>query len=235
MFFSDTIDGKKIIKSDLLSETEHFFTTRELCIFSKNEDMSSQKRIVENYIGQTLATNQPVHGTHIEKVVSGKNFYEKTDGLIVEKGQAAVMNFGDCVPLILFCGKAGMISHAGWRGTAQNMAKISVRRLTDDYGVKPEDIKVVVGPAICMNCYEVGKDVFEQLYDTVKENREDLFLKKGEKYFVDLKGINRQQLREAGVEKIDVCPYCTACGEKLFFSYRYEKNTGRRHSAVLKL
>lgn len=235
MFFSDVIDGKKIIRSDLFSGTELFFTTRELCIFSKNEDMSSHIKTVEEYIGQTLATNQPVHGTHIEKIVSGKNFYERTDGLIVEKGQAAFMNFGDCVPLILFNGEAGMISHAGWRGTAQNMAKVSVRRMIDDYGSKPENIKAVIGPAICKSCYEVGKDVFEQLYDTVQENRSELFLKKGEKYFVDLKGINKQQLKESGVEKIDVCPYCTACGEKLFFSYRYEKNTGRRHSVVLKL
>ena len=66
-------------------------------------------------------------------------------------------------------------------------------------------------------------------------NPQGLFEKKEDKFFVDLKGINKQQLIECGVEKIDVCPFCTACGEKLFFSYRYENQTGYRHSAVVKI
>ena len=53
---------------------------------------------------------------------------------------------------------------------------------------------------------------------------------------VDLKEINYQQLKNSGVEQIDVCPYCTACGEgkDLFYSYRHS-HTGDRHSAVLKV
>ena len=47
--------------------------------------------------------------------------------------------------------------------------------------------------------------------------------------------ISAAMLKEIGVEKIDVCPYCTACGEKLFFSYRYENQTGYRHRAVVKI
>ena len=58
--------------------------------------------------------------------------------------------------------------------------------------------------------------------------------KENEKYFVDLKGINKQQLLEMGVSKIDVCPFCTNCGEKIFYSYRFENKTGYRHSAVVK-
>ena len=52
---------------------------------------------------------------------------------------------------------------------------------------------------------------------------------------VDLKGINARQLQEVGVEKIDICPYCTSCNNDLFFSYRKENKTTNRHSAVIKL
>jgi copper oxidase (laccase) domain-containing protein len=114
------------------------------------------------------------------------------------------------------------------------MAKVSVRRLINDYGFDAKDIKVVIGPAICKNCYSVGFDVYQDLYKTVK-NSDGLFIEKDGEFFVDLKGINKQQLIESGVEQIDVCPYCTACGEKLFYSYRYENQTGYRHSAVVKL
>jgi len=234
MFYFGEIEGKKIVRSDLISEIDCFFTTREFCLFSKTEDMSHNQRILEGYLKVIPVTNQPVHGINIERVVSSKNFYEETDGLLLEKGHAAFMNFGDCVPLVFYCDKVALISHAGWRGTAQKMAQVSIKRLVDDYNFNPKDIKVVIGPAICKKCYNVEKNVYDELYKTV-ENPQGLFDIKDEKFFVDLRGINKKQLMESGVEQIDVCPYCTACGEKLFFSYRYENQTGYRHSAVVKL
>ncbi len=232
MFYFDEICKKKVLKSDLLSDIEHFFTTRELCIFSKEEDMSANRKLVENYLGERMATNQPVHGVDIARVENDKYFYEKTDGLLIENG-AAFMNFGDCTPLMLYFDKGAMIAHAGWRGTAQEMAKVAVRRIVDEYNVLPKDIKVAIGPAICGKCYEVGKDVYDALSLTV-QNMEQGFEVCDGRYFVDLKQINKQQLLECGIEQIDVCPYCTACGEKLFYSYRYE-HTGYRHSAVVKV
>ena len=56
-----------------------------------------------------------------------------------------------------------------------------------------------------------------------------------EKYFVDLKEINRQQLLATGITKIDICDYCTSCANELFFSYRKENGTTKRHSAIVKL
>ena len=234
MFYIDNINGKKIVRSDLIREADCFFTTREFCLFSKTDDMSKNRAVLEKYLGEKPANNQPVHGIHIEKVIKNKYFYKETDGLIIESKGAAFMNFGDCVPLVFYCDKVAMISHAGWRSTAQSMAKVSVKKLVKEYNFKPKDIKVVIGPAICKSCYNVGKDVYKELYKTV-ENPKDFFAKKEDNFFIDLKGINKQQLIESGVEQIDVCPYCTACGEKLFYSYRYENQTGYRHSAVVKL
>ena len=234
MFYFDKIAGKEIVRSDLLSEIDCFFTTRKFCLYSKTADMSENRKLLFDYLGEIPANNQPVHGINIEKVVIDKKFYEKTDGLLIEGQGTAFMNFGDCTPLVFYCRNVAMISHAGWRGTVQKMAKVSIKKLIDDYGFKPQDIKVVIGPAICKNCYNVGEDVYNELYKTIN-NSEGLFEKCDNKFFVDLKGINKQQLIECGVEKIDVCPFCTACGEKLFFSYRYENQTGYRHSAVVKL
>ena len=189
---------------------------------------------MEEFLGQKMATNQPVHGINIEKVVSGKFFYADTDGLLLRKGCAAYMNFGDCVPVILYCGDGGIIAHAGWRGTVQKMAQAVVKRMTTEFGVNANEIKAVIGPAICLDCFQVGEDVYDGLYGSVTDHTEGFRERYGE-YYAGLKDINKQQLIEAGVEQIDVCPYCTACGEKLFFSYRHENKTGYRHSAVLKL
>lgn len=107
-------------------------------------------------------------------------------------------------------------------------------RMTTEFGVNANEIKTVIGPAICLDCFQVGEDVYDGLYGSVTNHTEGFRERYGE-YYAGLKDINRQQLIEAGVEQIDVCPYCTACGEKLFFSYRHENKTGYRHSAVLKL
>ena len=180
MFYTDFIEGRKIIRSDLLSGVEHFFTTRELCLFSKEADMTDNRRVVEEFLGQKMATNQPVHGINIEKVVSGKFFYADTDGLLLRKGYAAYMNFGDCVPVILYCGDGGIIAHAGWRGTVQKMAQTAVKRMTTEFGVNANEIKTVIGTAIGRDCVEVGEDVYDGMYGSVTNHTEGFRERYGE-------------------------------------------------------
>lgn len=237
MFYFDEFAGKRVLKSDLITDDEMrlFFTTRDFCVYSKTGGKEQNFQKLCEAMGDKVATNHAVHGTHIEKVEPLKYDYEKTDGLILEKG-AAMMSCADCVPIVFYVRSVGMLSHAGWRGTAQNMAKVSVQRLINDYHIKAQDIKAVIGPAICGCCYEVGLDVFEALKKTVSDEKA-CFLQKNGHFYVDIKKINEQQLKEVGVEQIDVCPYCTACGEgkNLFFSYRYENATPLRHSAVIQI
>ena len=73
-----------------------------------------------------------------------------------------------------------------------------------------------------LNCVNIG------LLSTVTD-RENLSLNRN----VDLKRINARQLEEIGVEKIDICPYCTSCNNDLFYSYRKENGTKERHYAVM--
>lgn len=82
------------------------------------------------------------------------------------------MNFGDCVPVILYCGDGGIIAHAGWRGTVQKMAQTAVKRMTTEFGVNANEIKAVIGPAICLDCFQVGKDVYDGLYGSVTDHTE---------------------------------------------------------------
>ncbi len=108
--------------------------------------------------------------------------------------------------------------------------------MQETYFSSTEDIYAIIGPTISICCYSVGDDVYKQLSNTVSDmdrfstNIYDI-------HYVDLKGINKQQLIDVGIPKnnIDVAPYCTSCNNDLFFSYRKESNTSSRHSAVLKL
>lgn len=212
MFYFDGFYGKKVLKSDFLNEITAFFTTREGIDFEKLPF-------------RTVTPNQ-THSDNVE-FVDRRNEYPNTDGLIVTNPETAVyLRFADCTPLIFFDTKKKIsaVSHAGWRGTA---AKIGIKTI-EKMESNPKDIVAVIGPSISMCCYEVSVDVRDKLLSTVK-NKEDLYINRN----VDLKKINARQLEEIGVEKIDICPYCTSCDNDLFYSYRKEKGTEKRHYAVL--
>lgn len=238
MFYFDEINGKKILKSDFLQNLEHFFTTRETVIKSAEIEMqnlvATNKKLIKDYLGiQELVSPTQTHSDNIDFVEEGKFDYPNTDALILNnKSQAIFLNFADCTPVILHDSKQNIaaIAHAGWRGTAQKIAPKTIQTMNSN----PKDIIAVIGPAISLCCYNVGEDVFNQLKSTVKIF-DKLFKIKNNEFYVDLKGINASQLKELGVEKIDICPYCTCCNNDIYFSYRKENRTTNRHSAVIKL
>ena len=241
MFYFDEICGKKVLKSDLL-KAEHFFTTRESVIKTKEPELeqlvADNKKDFCDYLKvDKLITPSQTHTTNVEIVDFSRESYPDTDGLILkDKGCAVFLNFADCTPVIIFDEQKqiGAVSHAGWRGTAGQIAVKTVEKMVSKFNCKPENMTALIGPAISMCCYDVGEEVFEKLKLTVKDF-DGLSEVRDGRIFVDLKGINRQQLIECGVENIDVCPYCTCCDNDMFFSYRKENATTNRHSAILKI
>lgn len=216
MFYFDEFNGKKVLKSDLLKEVTAFFTTREG---------------LPNFGNIPVISPTQTHSSNVE-IVDDRVVYENTDGLIITKPDTVIaLRFADCTPLIFYdaINKIGAVSHAGWRGTAAKIGVETVKRMQKDFGTNPSDIIALIGPAISVCCYEVSEDVKEKLLSTVN-NTADLY----EGRNVDLKKINSRQLEEIGVRNIDICPYCTSCNNDLFYSYRKENGTDKRHHAVLR-
>lgn len=257
MFYFDEINGKKILKSDLIKNANAFFTTREICICDKgrnnNSEVKDNLKIIENYLGKNLISPTQTHSANVDIAIKNKFEYPDTDGLILTKNNFAIfLNFADCTPLIFYDEKQniGAISHAGWRGTAQKIAQITAEKLINEFDSKPQDICVLIGPAICGKCYEVGEEVYSQFFPSLIPSPASArfntspaaapsptkkYCGRGNTYHIDLKEINRKQLADIGIEKIDVCPYCTCCDNEYFYSYRKENGTTFRHSAILKL
>lgn len=215
MFYFEDFYETKILKSDFLEEITTFFSTRELPDLTKLGT------------GRILSPNQ-THSDNVE-FVDERNEYPNTDGLILQNTNDAVyLRFADCTPLIFYdtVQKIAAVSHAGWRGTAQKIGVKTIEKMQS----YPKDIIALIGPAISMCCYEVSEEVRDTLLATVQET-EGLFINRN----VDLKRINAQQLKEIGIRQIDICPYCTSCDNDLFYSYRKENGTDKRHIAVAKL
>lgn len=215
MFYFEDFHGTKILKSDLLEEITAFFSTREL------------PDLTELGADRILFPNQ-THSDNVE-FVDERNEYPNTDGLILTNSNDAVyLRFADCTPLIFYdtVQKIAAVTHAGWRGTAQKICVKTIEKMQSN----PTNVIALIGPAISMCCYEVSEEVRDTLLATVKDT-EGLFINRN----VDLKRINAQQLKEIGVQQIDICPYCTSCDNDLFYSYRKENGTDKRHIAVAKL
>lgn len=246
MFHIKFINKKRVIYSDLIPETEHFFTTRETVIRSQEDDMQELVQInkddIANYLNldkNFLISPTQTHTNNVRLASKRIKVYPNTDALIDDDATIAIyLNFADCTPIILYDKKhnVGAVVHAGWRGTVGHIVQNTVAIMKDEYFTNSEDLYAVIGPTIAICCYGVGEDVFEQLKSSVSDitpyNRQIY-----EKIYVDLKGINKQQLLDIGVprQNIDVCPYCTSCNNDMFFSYRKEHGTTSRHSAVLKI
>ena len=244
LFYFDKINGKTIMKSDLLDGVEHFFTTRESVIKSKEDDFQNlvegNKKMFYEVLGispENFINPSQTHSINVDIAQVCRRDYPECDGLILANTEQAIfLNFADCTPLILYDEKLniGAVSHAGWRGTAGKIAQLTVQKMIEEFGSNSTDIKAVIGPTISMCCYNVGEDVLQKLISTVS-TPDGVYEKRNGEFFVDLKEINRRQLNETGVERVDVCPYCTVCDNDLFFSYRKENATTNRHSAVLRL
>ena len=242
MFYFDNFFGKKILKSTLLKDYDCFFTTRDFILTPASltelkQEAENNREFLKNKLNcETINTAKQVHGSNIEIVTENKTFYDNTDAMISNtENSLMLMNFADCTPVILYSkiDNAGAIVHAGWRGTAAEIVLKTVEKMKTELNLQPKNITALIGPAIGKCCFETGEEVFNQLIKD--KSQTDLYNKKGEKYFIDLKQLNYNQLVLSGVTDIDICAYCTFSMSDIFFSYRKEKGMTARHSAFVKI
>lgn len=261
MFKLEEFMGKRVLKSPLIDGegVTAFFTTRDLPLKAGERDdliehVEENKKLVckgfsipqENLFipVQTHSDNVAVIRCKEAKTQRCKeNSYspihlfthspfKNTDALITnQKNIAIALNFADCVPIIFYdpVKKVIGVAHAGWRGTVAKIGPKTVMKMVDEFCSNPADIVALIGPAIGKCCFEVKDDVLKKISESVDNQTNDAI----SGMFADLKLINKIQLLASGIEKIDLCEYCTSCQSELFFSYRKENGKTARHSAVI--
>jgi len=180
-----------------------------------------------------LVSLKQVHSDTIHLIEA--SFLERLSGdaMITDRPHVLLsIRTADCLPVFIVSNepKAVAAVHCGWKGTNKGLVQKVVETMGRTLGIRPDSLVVALGPSIEQMCYEVRDDVKSSFQDQKTTSR---FFKphpnRVEKYFFDLKGMNRLQLLDAGVEdkKIYSVDRCTRC-EKKYFSYRRDKNeTGR--------
>jgi len=175
---------------------------------------------------KNIANGNQRHTTNIQKVDCAGN-WDNIDGFVTDRTGIVLTTFyADCVPLLLCDPLKRVIAncHAGWRGTAHNMAGRAVQKMMLEYGCNPRDIVVGIGPSISLENFEVGAEVVQEFKDLLPFCSELVYNsdRKPNKFHIDLWGINSASLAVAGVpkENIEMAGMCTFDDEKHFYSHR---------------
>lgn len=178
----------------------------------------------------------------VTKEDSGKGIflerdYSDIDGLVTnERGLVLVTQYADCTPLAFYDPVKRVVatSHAGWRGTVQEIAAKTIALMRDRFGSDPADILCGIGPNIGKCCYEVDDPVINEVNKLSYLELDSCYTPKGGgKYMLNLREVNRQIMVHSGInpQNIDVADLCTCCHSDVFHSHRATK--GKRGTLAL--
>ena len=214
------LDSENVYRAQALDDIpwlEHGFGTRLSSNWPDTVDLTTVRQIHSDQIlvadragclgeGDALITNQP--------------------------GTTLSVRTADCLPILMadVRNRAVAAVHAGWRGTLLEIAPKTMQAMAKQFGTRPEDLVIAIGPGIAGCCFEVGPEVAIQ-FSALFPERSDL----GQQTKVDLVETNLRLLgrNDGSMRQIATSGLCTCSREDLFHSYRRDRHAaGRMVSAI---
>jgi YfiH family protein len=227
---------------------QHLFTTKQPQLRVGDDGIGW--RLVEQSLGESAAgilRVRQVHGKAVRVVRSdavgdeAESERPPADAVISDIPDAILaVQVADCVPMLVVDSRARVAGaiHAGWRGTCAGIAAATVHALEREFGSRPEDLHVAMGPSIGACCYEVGDELLAA-FRTAPFGERVLarwFTRTAAGSLrLDVWAANRDQLVAAGVhgDKVHVSRLCTQSHAHIFESYRADgARAGRMIAAV---
>lgn len=204
------------------------------------------------------------HQTHgVETRIIGSEFLalpENVKRMLLEgvdavmtnvKGVCIGVSTADCIPVLLYDEEnhAAAAIHAGWRGTQARIVHKAVLEMRMAYNTDPAKLKVVVGPGISIDNFEVGDEVYEAFeqaafdMDAIAEERikrnpdaVDPAKRFEKKWHINLPLANKMMLMHTGVkeENIQMSDICTYDNASDYFSARrLGVESGRIYTGII--
>lgn len=226
----------------LLPLADHFFTAAPLMLRDDPAEWDALARRAGVARGSLCLLNQ-VHGADVVLADPAAGDTRPTaDGILsADPALALVVRVADCAPLLVADARRGVVAavHAGWRSTMQSIGPAAVARLGRDFGSRPADLVVAIGPSLGRCCGEMGDEVVEGFRAAGHASGmvERWFVREpGRRPYFDLWQANRDQLEAAGVpsDAIHVAGLCTRTHPDVFHSYRAHGAAAGRMAGVIR-
>ena len=200
----------------------HGITTKDMGSFNDNESGFNEKYSELRAISPNPIFSRQMHGDGIiiiEK--TPENIFEADSFITNKSGFTLVIKIADCQAILIYDPVKSVIAaaHAGWRGTALNIAGKTIRKMSDEFGSDPSDLFVGISPSLGPCCAQFS-DPLNELPDFMHKFVKDRY--------VDLWSAAVKQLTDAGVpeDHIELYGECTKCNPDKYFSHR-NGDTGR--------
>jgi hypothetical protein len=176
---------------------------------------------------EAVARVRQVHGSTVVRVDGAVEPWPEGDAIWTDRtGVLLGIAAADCVPILVADPASGRVgaAHAGWQGTRLRVAQALVRALVGA-GSRASAIVASIGPSIGPCCYTID----DARADLVRASGQSACLREGPggTTVLDLWSANVAQLRDLGVESIEVSRICTRSGGHDLWSYRGRDADGR--------
>ena len=209
------------------------------------ENVAANFRILGNALGfgiEDLVLTRQIHSDIVRTVTRADcsgcfhRDYPECDALITNAPGVALTVFtADCTPILFHDPVTGAVgaAHAGWKGTAQDIARKTVAAMVREFGCGPGNIRAAIGPNIGFCHFETDADVPDAMVAAFGDEAKQFIRTEGPKYYVNLKEINALALRRAGVRQIEISDACTMCSPDRFWSHRVTRGIRGSQGAII--
>ena len=192
----------------------------------------NRELICESMGADRLVFVHQVHGDHIlvvDETIPVNTDQVKADAMVTDvPGKFLALQVADCQPVLLADPVRNVVGavHSGWRGSISDIVGKTATAMVREYGCRPENIRVGIGPSLGPCCAEFVN------YRTEIPKRFWQF--KNDINHFDFWAITRHQMLAKGVleKHIEVAGICTKCHADRFFSFRRQSITGRFAAVV---
>ncbi len=163
---------------------------------------------------------------------------DKYDALITNHSNVnLITTSSDCIVFLIYDPIKKVISnvHSGWRGVLQDIVIKTLRGMNDKYNCDYKDIIVCICPSIRKCHFEVDYDVYKMFEE--KFNYDEIYEKKGNKWYIDTVKISKIKLLKLGITEKNIIDsnICTVCNSKYINSYRADKEKFKLNTAIISL
>jgi purine-nucleoside/S-methyl-5'-thioadenosine phosphorylase / adenosine deaminase len=181
-----------------------------------------------------LATVQQIHSGKV-LVADRVGCLGEGDALISNQpGLTLSVRTADCLPILMADTRNRAVAavHAGWRGTLLEIVPKTIEAMKDQFGTRPDDLVIAIGPGIGPCCFDVGPEVASQFSPLFPE-RSDL----DRRTKIDLVETNLRLLgrNDGRMRQIATSGLCTCCRADLFHSYRRDRDAAGRMVSAIRL
>lgn len=178
-----------------------------------------------------LCILKQVHSNHAETVTTpvGDRMIEADAMVTATPGLLLGILTADCTPILFADPEAGVIgaAHAGWRGAVDGVVEHTVEAMTA-VGARRENIICAYGPTIYGENYEVGEQFMADVLALHPDAAPHFHTPPGGAPHFDLPGFVEEQVRRAGIERVERVGASTYANPGRYFSHRRATHQGTR-------